>query len=264
MPDEICILDGPFNETAESPPPHLTMLENYQGVLQALQRATTRNVWVVASLTRFPDVVRAVAEVRREVYRLRLFSYDRPDPTTAVLLESVFDRPLLGPRATIPLHELIEALRSRHREDYCIAAQWFEDADSVALWRGDFSVLTVPLAWFRSGSAPEADPSRLSIEDYGQTIRLGEHEASFDAVLYEFDPRARARIRARMRAEDRSIGGSIRRLRELRGVRREEFGSVSAKTIARIERGEVSAPQPATLAVIAERLGVAVGELESY
>lgn len=264
MPDEICILDGSPPEATEAATPHLTLLENYQRVHQALQRSTTRNLWVVASLSRFADLVRAVSEVRRGVYRLRLFSYERPDPPTAVLLESVFDRPVLGPHAAIPLPELIEVVRSRHREDFCIAAQWLLDAGSVALWRGDFSVLTVPLAWFRTEGAPPADPTRLSVENYGQTVRLGEYEASFDAVLYERDPRARARMRARMRAEDRSLGGSIRRLRELRGVRRDEFATVSAKTIARIERGEVSAPQPATLAAIAEKLGVPVGELESY
>jgi DNA-binding XRE family transcriptional regulator len=263
MPDEICVLDGLSPETEEAAP-NLTLLENYARVVQALRRSTTNSTWVVASPSRFTDLVRAVSESRRDVYRLRLFSYERPDPTTALLLESVFERPVLGPRATIPLHEMVEVLRSRHREDYCIAAQWLENAGSVALWRGDFSMLTVPLAWFRGDGAPTADPARLSVENFGQTIRLGDYEAAFDAVLYEFDARARARMRARMRAQDRSLGGSIRRLREMKGVRREEFGGVDAKTIARIERGEVSTPQRATLAAIADRLGVPVEKLESY
>lgn len=264
MPDEIRILDGPPAAAAVRVSPHWTVLANYEHVLHALQRSTTREVWVVASSSRFSDLVRAVSEVRRAVHRFRLFSYERPDPTAALFLESVFDRALLGPRATLPLHELVEVIRSRHREDYCIAAEWLESADAVALWRGDFSVLTVSLAWFQTEGAPTPDPSRLSVEEYGQTIRMGEHEAAFDAVLYEFDPRARARMRARMRAEDRSLGGSIRRLREMRGVRREEFGTPTAKTVARIERGEVTDPHPATLAAIADRLGVRVEELGSY
>jgi len=38
---------------------------------------------------------------------------------------------------------------------------------------------------------------------------------------------------------------------------------VSAKSLARIERGEVKRPHPAMLAKIARRLGVAPGEIES-
>jgi hypothetical protein len=165
---------------------------------------------------------------------------------------------------TIPLQELVEILRTKHPADFCIAAQWIEQARSVALWRGDFSVLTIPHAWFQTDGAPETDPTRLSVEDYGQTIRMGDYEAAFDAVLYEHDTASRQRMRERMRERDRSLGGSIWRLRTLRGIRRGEFGKIDGKTIARIERGEVKKPQRATLEVIASRLGVGVEELETY
>ena len=93
---------------------------------------------------------------------------------------------------------------------------------------------------------------------------MGHFEAAFEAVLYEKDAAVRRRIRDRMHKADRSLGGSIWRLRTTRGVRRDEFGALNEKTIARIERGEVAKPQRATLDAIASRLGVSVKELATY
>jgi transcriptional regulator with XRE-family HTH domain len=53
-------------------------------------------------------------------------------------------------------------------------------------------------------------------------------------------------------------------LRILRGLRQSDFTPLPAKTIARIERGEVAKPHGPTLVRIAERLGVGAGEIESY
>lgn len=264
MTADICVLDGPPTKRPTTSEPHPHFLDSYELVLEALRRSSVHQVWVVASNRRFADLVRAVAGGRRAVYRSMLFSYERPDPSTAVVLESTFARLLLGPGEKVPINELVEILQDEHPEDFCVAAQWIEDAESVALWRGDFTMLTVPLAWFRAQGAAEPDPARLSVEDFGGTIRMGDYEAAFDAVLYEHDSASRRRMRERMRENDRTLGGSIRRLRELRGVRREEFGEIDEKTIARIERGEVKKPQRATLEAIASRLGVQVDELETY
>ena len=264
MTTRICVLDGPATERRTPAGPRPTFLDSYEQVRDALRRSSVHQVWVVTSSRRFVDLVRAVTDNPRAVFRSVLFSYERPDPGSAVFLESAFERLLLGPRSKVPVEEVVEILGDEHPEDFCIAAQWMEDARSVALWRGDFSMLVVPIAWFRREGAPEPDPLRLSVEDYGQGIRMGEFEAAFDAVLYEKDAAARRRMRVRMRAEDRSLGGSIWRLRTVRGVRRDEFGAVNQKTIARIERGEVAKPQRATLDAIASRLGVSVEELTTY
>jgi hypothetical protein len=264
MTTNVFVLDAPSPKKRAKSKLQPVFLESYERVLQALRGSSVHHVWIVASSDRFSDLVRAVADVGREVYRSKLFSYQRPDPLTAVVIESTFDRSLLGPTAMVPFDELMEILEDEHPEDFCIAAQWIDAAKSVALWRGDFTMQTVPLEWFSAVGAPAPNPTRLSVEDYGRTIRLGDYEASFDAVLYEYDAASRRRMRERMRASDRSLGGSIRRLRELRGVRRHEFGEVDEKTIARIERGEVKKPQRATLEKIAARLGVSVDELGTY
>ena len=72
------------------------------------------------------------------------------------------------------------------------------------------------------------------------------------------------RYRRRLRAEEKTFGASLRRLRVLRGLRQNDFAPLPAKTIARVERGEVAKPHGQTLGRIAERLGVAAGEIESY
>jgi len=63
---------------------------------------------------------------------------------------------------------------------------------------------------------------------------------------------------------DRSLGGALRRLRLQKGLRQSDFPGLTAKEIARIERGEVKKPQQRTLAAIAKRIGVAAKEISTY
>jgi transcriptional regulator with XRE-family HTH domain len=58
--------------------------------------------------------------------------------------------------------------------------------------------------------------------------------------------------------------GALRRLRIQRGLRRGGFAGISAKEIARIERGEVAKPHADTLARLAQRLGVKAEEIDTY
>jgi hypothetical protein len=131
--------------------------------------------------------------------------------------------------------------------------------------RGDLRRLSVPLWTFRpSGTGATPDPSRLAFADCGNTVRLGDYEAAADAILYEADSDYRSRLLAKKRADDKTFGACLRRLRLLRGLRQSEFGDVTTKTIARIERGETEAPHGHTLKVIATRLGVEPNEIMSY
>jgi len=61
-----------------------------------------------------------------------------------------------------------------------------------------------------------------------------------------------------------SFGGALRRLRLARGLSRDDFPDINAKTIARIERGEVEKPHGETLVKICGVLGVAPEEIETY
>jgi transcriptional regulator with XRE-family HTH domain len=78
------------------------------------------------------------------------------------------------------------------------------------------------------------------------------------------DEAYRRRLIKQRKAEHRSFGASLRRLRAQRGVRRDAFSGVSAKTIARLERDEIERPQAATLTSIAKTLGVSADDITTW
>jgi hypothetical protein len=259
MSAAICILDD-----HPGPAERLRRVSSRKALVSALNHPTHHQVWVLRSQQTIVDLIRAMAAAKPKVRRARLITYARPQGSAVQVIESAFGRTLLGVSKMVGFDDLTEVLRTTHPEDYAVAAEWDGMANTIAVWRGDLSVLVVPVSAFppRAGIAP--DPSRLSILDSGQTLRMGVYEVSMDGLLYERDPAYRRRARKRMIREEKSLGASIRRLRLLRGVRRSDFPGLDAKTLARIERGDVGRPQRATLEVIAKRLRVTVESLEEY
>jgi hypothetical protein len=168
-------------------------------------------------------------------------------------------------KSWLPVAEMIEVLNAQDPRDYIVGGMVDEETGSLTLYRGDFSRLTIPLSIFKpTGTGVEINPADFEVIDGGHAIRLGAYEAAADAIFYECDPAYRQRLRRRLREEERSFGASLRRLRLQRGLRQGDFPHVAAKTIARIERGEVVKPQGRTLRSLADRLGVASDEIESY
>ena len=138
-------------------------------------------------------------------------------------------------------------------------------AYELPLVRGNARSLIIPFAHFpASGDGTRPDFERLSFTDHGRTVVLGDYEAAVDAILYDFDPEYRRRQKKKMHSEEQSFGASLRRLRKQRRLGRDDFGKISAKEIARIERGEVKKPQAHTLKVIAEKLGVLPEDIETF
>ncbi|HVW30130.1 MAG TPA: helix-turn-helix transcriptional regulator [Polyangiaceae bacterium] len=165
----------------------------------------------------------------------------------------------------LPREDLFDVLTSEQREDRFIGVAADKEAGAVLLLRGNLEPLVVPVSWFRNApgmSEPNLDD--YEITDWGNTVRLGEYEASADAILYSFDRDYRKRAKARKVEQDRTFGGALRRLRLLKGLGRSDFPDISAKEIARIERGEVERPHAATLKLLADRLDVPPEEIESY
>jgi lambda repressor-like predicted transcriptional regulator len=139
------------------------------------------------------------------------------------------------------------------------------ESETLALTRGNLRTMTAPFSIFQpSGKGVQPDFTRLGLADYGHTVRLGDYEASSDAILYEVDPDYRRRIRKQRLAEEKTFGASLRRLRIQKRFSRNDFAPLSSKTIARIERNEVAKPHGETLRTIADRLGVEPDEIESY
>lgn len=162
--------------------------------------------------------------------------------------------------------ELAEALHADHRADLFIGGSVDRRAQTLTLWRGNLEPLTVPFSAFpESGDGTLPNFDRFGVADYGQTIKLGDYEAAAEAVLYEFDPAYRRRIKKLRQESEQSFGASLRRLRKQRGLSREDFApDVAAKTVARIENSEVRRVQANTLRALAKRLNVAPEEIETF
>lgn len=185
-------------------------------------------------------------------------------PELVPLFASRFARFVPRQGFLLPLDELAAVLTRDDRADFCIGGTVVRAASLVSLARGDLSVLTVPLSDFARGARGVVpDPDDFTVTDHGRTLRFGEYEAAFDAVLYERDAPYRRKLKAAREAEDQSLGASLRRLRKQRGLRLEDLGKL-AKTAARIERGEVSQPRPATLAALASRLDVQAARIREF
>jgi hypothetical protein len=162
-------------------------------------------------------------------------------------------------------NELLETLASDDRADRVIAVAVDGASQLVMLYRGNLDTLLVPFGWFGSPHAStRPDFSDFEPVDHGLGVRFGEYEAAVDAILYEFDPAYRRRIKMAEAGRDSSVGGSVRRLRNLRGLKQSDFPGISVKEIGRIERGEVKTPHAGTLDRIARTFGVTVEELRTY
>ncbi|HZG42301.1 MAG TPA: helix-turn-helix transcriptional regulator [Longimicrobium sp.] len=214
--------------------------------------------------------VAAALEYRTRKPRSRLHKVLVLHPLTAgqrTIYQDLFAR-VLAPGDGIQMlatNELLEALASDDRADRVIGVAVDGASQLVMLYRGNLDTVIVPFAWFGSPHAStRPDFSDFEPVDHGIGVRFGQYEAAVDAILYEFDPAYRRRVKRAEIGRDDDVGGSVRRLRNLRGLKQSDFPGISVKEIGRIERGEVKTPQRATLDRIASIFGVSVEDLRTY
>lgn len=103
---------------------------------------------------------------------------------------------------------------------------------------------------------PELSADGTALSSVGKSIPVVN-------LLMEEDAVFRREFRRRTWAQQRDLASRIRHLRKLRRARREDFPGLTAKTIARIERGEIKMPQRETLRLIAIHLGIEIDQLLS-
>ena len=261
MTSAIRILDEPSTPASRG---IYRSVKSRNALVHALARATQRQTWILASEDSIDDLMWAMAKVSPRVRGAKVISYWRPEPEDAQVIESGFGQVLLGVQVMVSVADLGEILATEHPEDYCIAAAWDPARKAIRLWRGDLSVLVVPLSTLPARADVHADPTQLNVEDSGQTVRLGRYEVAFSSLLYERDPLYRRRAKKQMIQEEQSLGASIRRLRVARRLTRADFDDIDPRTLARIEQGEIASPHRDTLDRIARRLGVSAKELGEY
>jgi hypothetical protein len=164
----------------------------------------------------------------------------------------------------LPPEQLADVLARDDRKDLFIGGILDETSKTVTLVRGDLRPLVAPLSIFRPAGPCSPDFRHFELDDFGYTVRFGQYEASAHAVLFEMDPTYRRDFNQRRRATEKGFGPSLRRLRILRRLGRDDFPGIAAKTIARIERNEIGKPHDGTLRKISQVLGVAPEDIESY
>jgi len=192
-----------------------------------------------------------------------IFLHDVTAPSVLVL-GKCFEHAAFLPSGCLPDNELAEVLLAANRDELFIGGIVDHATRIVTFWRGNRESLVVPFSAFPpSGSGVKPDFTSFQVTDYGQTVCFGRYEAATEGILYEFDPKYRRRIKRKRLQSEKTFGASLRRLRKQRGLRLEDFG-VSARTMGRIERNEVTRIHPKTMSLIASRLGVEPAEIESY
>lgn len=232
-----------------------------------LRRRGTRDVNVFISST--ADDLAALGDVAGEAKgNVRLLVLDEVlSQPRREYLETLFRTVISPDRDTrfLDRAELVEAICADNRVDLFIGGTVNTADEVVILYRGNLARLVVPFSWFiRPRMTERPDFSDFGVADHGQTVRFGRFEASTDAILYAFDAEYRRRAKRRQLERDDSFGAALRRLRLLKGLSRRDFSPLSAKSIARIERGEVARPRKETLRRIARKLAVSPDEIETY
>lgn len=239
----------------------------------AIMKATKDSLWISPDPDTTDKLLRTLIVQLASPSGTRLRLGDiimlRPPRRQALSVLVSYFRQVIGENPSsrmLPHDQLATVLSAPEDEsgDVFIEGLVDSDSDTLVLVRGNRERMTVPLSIFRPSATSRPDFGRFELDDFGHTLRLGDYEAAADAVLYEVDPDFRRRTNARRRSSERGFGPGLRRLRIQRGLPREGFPGISAKTIARLERGEVARPRGKTLQAIASALGVEPDSIEEY
>lgn len=239
-------------------------------VAETVKNVTRRSFWVSFKRGATDDLLRNIRACPHERGRiLGLLTVQAPRPKSIPGLGSCFRRlaGIVPGSKFLPFEELLDVLSAPAHEAAGLFVAGVADmkSETLALTRGNLRTVVAPFSMFQaSGKGVRPDFARLSLVDYGHTVRLGKYEASSDAILYELDPDYRRKLRKHRLAAEKTFGASLRRLRIQKRLSRSDFAPLSSKTIARIERNEVEKPHGDTLRTIADRLGVGPDEIESY
>ena len=248
-------------------PPRVVVCHDRSEVEAAVRHPAKRATWISFS-RQFTDILLEKALTARAGHRGgHLLTVTPPRAESIPALLGLF-HPVLGlveGFRWLPDEELVEAITRDDGAERFIGGYVDPKGKALTLLRGNLEAVVTPLSIFqRSGDGTEPDFARLRLTDHGRTVALGDYEASADAILVRAGPAVPAPLNKQRRQSERTFGAALMRLRKQRRLKRSDFGPVSAKEIARIERNEVAKPHAKTLESIAARLGVRVNEIADY
>lgn len=236
----------------------------------ALRHSSKESVWIVMRTSWMQRLLDAILGSGHQAKRSKFGDLVMLQPPSRFEmlfpLRSYFGQVIGGLSSfkMLPASQLAEVLSSPTRQDRFIGGVVDEGSKTLTLCRGNLEWLVVPLQHFQALGPDKPSFRQFGLDDYGYTIRFGSYEASAHSVLFDLDPDYRRRYNERRKANEKGFGPSLRRLRLLRGLSRDDFPGIAGKTIARIERGETETPQGRTIAKLARKLRVAPDDIETY
>ena len=239
---------------------------------KVIERVRSDSIWISRTASRTEDLAKAlIARLDRPSRRTkfgRLLALETTNTCLLPTLQGLFTNVVGGAEdfQSLPPRQLATALRSdaAERRNVFLGGSLNIPLGAAVLVRGDFEQLLVPLTLFRPSGKSAPDFTCFAVTDFGHTLKFGDYEATSDSVLWTTDPEYRARAKANERFHAKGFGPALRRLRKQRGLLQSDFPNVARKTISRIEKGEVEKPHGHTLARIAQTLGVAPEDIETY
>lgn len=243
---------------------HAVRVSTIAGVQKSLQESDEPSLWISFEESLTNALLRSVSWPSKPLGCALLLH--RATLTSMTALRTCFRRvAFCADGGFLPDDELCEVLKAPRRDDLLIGGFVDDASHTVTLWRGSLDSITLPFSAFpQSGDGIAPDFSRFAVTDCGQTVQFGDYEASTDSILYENDPTYRRTVKKNRLHVDSSLGGSIRRLRLQRQLRRSDFFPLTERTIGRIERSDTEHIQPKTLEILAEKLGVTPEELGTF
>lgn len=254
-------LNGKFQKTH-----HLNIVKKNKFDEELPKMSSKKSLWVTKELPKAfltQDIYKEQTQLQRFATLIIVGTIPEAEKQK---LATAFKTLIIAPEdVSLPVNEMIEVFKSKNAERYIITGEVDFKNESMILVRGNFEKLLVPFSTFQiSGDRTKPDFKKFTVTDHGQTIALGDYEASVESLLYEFDPEFRKHLKKERSKKDKSFGACLRRLRLQKGLKQTDFPEIDEKEIGRIERGEVTKPHQTTLEKIASTLGVDVEEILNY
>lgn len=103
----------------------------------------------------------------------------------------------IGPLKVLVQDELLNLMKlsTEKRHNYLISGYADFDNRHIMCFRGSGTSFVIPFSVFTSsGTGLVPNFEQLEFIDYGQTIKLGEYEASVHEILYELDEAYRSKV----------------------------------------------------------------------